>query len=250
MKNNPDDAERWYQHLLRVETFMKEVLTDFLSMFYPQTCICCGCALKRNEKYLCMACEVDLPFVPMSVMTSGRPIAERFYGRVEVEGATALLRYEKETISQHVLHYIKYKGGKSFGYRMGRMLGGRLRGTQFQEVDALVPVPLHPNKLKLRGYNQSEWIARGVGDALNIPVWTDVLVRTVENPTQTRKGAYERWENVKGIFQLTDESKIRGRRLLVIDDVMTTGSTVEACILPIETVDGVKVSVATLAVVG
>lgn len=250
MKNYPDDAERRHLCLCRVKTFIGELLTDFLSMFYPRTCICCGRALKRNEKDLCMICEVELPFVPASVMTSGQPIAERFYGRVEVEGATALFRYEKETVSQHVLHHIKYKGGRSLGYRMGRMLGGRLCGTQFQEVDALIPVPLHPNKLKLRGYNQSEWIAKGIGDALNIPVWTDVLERMVENPTQTHKSAYERWENVKDIFRLTDESKIIGKRLLVVDDVMTTGSTVEACVLPIEKVDGVKVSVATLAVVG
>lgn len=250
MKNYPDGAERRRLRLCRVKAFIGELLSDFLSMFYPRTCVCCGCALKRNEEDLCVACEVELPFVPMSIMTSGQPIAERFYGRVEVERATALLRYEKETISQHILHHIKYKGGMSLGYRMGRMLGGRLRDTQFQEIDALIPVPLHPNKQKLRGYIQSEWIAKGIGAALDIPVWTDVLERTVENDTQTRKGAYERWENVKDIFRLKDESKIIGKRLLVVDDVMTTGSTVEACILPIEKVDGVKVSVATLAVVG
>ncbi len=250
MKNYPDNAEKRQGRFKRVRTFVSGVLSDFLSMFYPRTCICCGKALSRNETDLCMACEMELPFVPETIMTSGRAIAERFDGRVEVEGATALLRYEKETVSQHILHHIKYKGGKALGYRMGRMLGARLRGTRFQKMDALIPVPLHPNKFKLRGYNQSEWIAKGIGEALGIPVWTDVLVRTVENSTQTRKGAYERWENVKGIFQLVDESKIRGKQLLVIDDVMTTGSTVEACILPIEKVEGVKVSVATLAVVG
>lgn len=224
-------------------------LLDFIHLFYPRLCIGCGKTLKYGETDLCVGCYSHLPLVPHKSMTDGSLVNERFYGRVDVQYSTALLRYEKEGVAQKILHHVKYHGGKELGYRMGKMLGGRLLNTPMASVDAIVPVPLHPNKFRKRGYNQSEWIAMGLSKKLNVPLWNDVLERVIENPTQTRKSAFERWENVKGIFKLVSPEKVAGKHLLIVDDVLTTGSTIEACALPMLTNGQTKVSLATLAVV-
>lgn len=231
-----------------VKNWLIERCDDLLNLFYPRLCIGCGEILNKHEQDLCLTCLMQLPVISESKLIENF-IEERFYGRVNIEEAISYLYYEKETMSQHVLHEIKYHGGKELGYRLGKMFGEHVRRAWFQQVDALVPVPLHPNKLKQRGYNQSEWIAKGMAEELNVPVWTDILERSVENPTQTKKNAIERWENVRGIFQLKCKRDIEGKHLVIVDDVMTTGSTIEACVLPLSTVKDIKISVATLAVV-
>jgi predicted amidophosphoribosyltransferase len=130
------------------------------------------------------------------------------------------------------------------------MLGAKLKQTRFATVDAVLPVPLHPNRLKSRGYNQSEWIAKGIAESLQKEVWTDVLRREVENVSQTKKDSFQRWKNVEGIFSLSDVRSLDGLHLLVVDDVLTTGATLEASILPLKSEKNVRVSVAVLAVVG
>ncbi|MCQ2210905.1 MAG: double zinc ribbon domain-containing protein [Paludibacteraceae bacterium] len=227
---------------------IKERCLDLLDLFYPRFCIGCGETLIRKETDLCLSCLMELPIITESYK-SDNFIEKRFYGRAKVESAASFLYYEKETMSQKILHEIKYQGNKELGRRLGKMFGSRLNGVVFNDVDALVPVPLHPHKLKLRGYNQSEWIAKGMAEAMNRPVWSDIIERTIENSTQTKKNAYERWENVKGIFQLTNKRNVENRHLLIVDDVLTTGSTLEACILPLKDIKNIKISVATLAAV-
>ena len=133
--------------------------------------------------------------------------------------------------------------------KFGRMFGKELKRGRFNSVDALVPVPLHPNKLKVRGYNQSEVICRGMAEVMKIPVMNNLMERVVENSTQTKKGAEERWENVQGIFQLKNEEQVKGMHLLLVDDVLTTGATLEAMAMPFKYLSEITISIAALAAV-
>lgn len=225
-----------------------EGFRSLLDLFYPRLCIGCGDALFRNEKDLCLACLLELPLMRDNDKFDNF-IEERFYGRLTIEHATSFLYYEKETVAQEILHEIKYHGNKELGRRLGAMLGAKMVRERFPQVDALVPVPLHPNKQKSRGYNQSEWIAKGLSEVLKVPVWTDVLERVVENTTQTKKDASQRWENVKGIFRLVNRRSVDGKHLLLVDDVLTTGATIEACAMPLLDVPNVRMSIASLAAV-
>ena len=146
------------------------------------------------------------------------------------------------------MHEIKYKGEKELGEHLGKIFGADLKRSWFDEIDAIIPVPLHSKRLKERGYNQSEWIAQGIARSMGKPLITDALIRESATQTQTKKGVYERWQNVNGIFKVINPTKIENKHILVIDDVITTGATIEACISGLISADGVKVSVATLAV--
>lgn len=239
---------------LRYASRFREVVQrgwlDFMQLFYPRLCIGCGESLNREEKDLCLTCMMELPLLPDQQMKGGGFMEERFHGRIELEGVTALLQYEKESVAQRILHDLKYHGNREIGRRLGGMLGAKLKQTSFATVDAVLPVPLHPNRLKSRGYNQSEWIAKGIAESLQKEVWTDVLRREVENVSQTKKDSFQRWKNVEGIFSLSDVRSLDGLHLLVVDDVLTTGATLEASILPLKSGKNVRVSVAVLAVVG
>ena len=199
-------------------------LNGFVELFYPRLCVGCGRKLFHDERFLCVECLSSLP----------------------------LMMYEKESAPQKMIHEIKDHGAKELAKSMGSMLGRELRNGRFASVDMIVPVPLHPKRLKWRGYNQSEWIAMGLSRELGVPVRTDLVERVVETSTQTTKNAEERWSNVKGIFSLKQTVQPRdleGRHLLIVDDVITTGSTLMACAAAFSHVDNVKISAASLAAV-
>ncbi|MFA6778529.1 MAG: phosphoribosyltransferase family protein [Paludibacteraceae bacterium] len=220
---------------------------DFINLLYPTLCIGCDNALFKGERFICLNCMSDLPRTNFHKI-EGNSVEQRFYGKIKVEHATSFLYFEKKSMTQKMMHEIKYKGGKEFGRHLGRLFGADLRNSEMNEVDAILPVPLHSKRLKDRGYNQSEWIAMGIAESMGKPIITDAVVREVATQTQTKKGVYERWQNVNGIFRVTDSQKIEGKHILVIDDVITTGSTIEACAAALLSITGVSVSVATLAV--
>jgi ComF family protein len=175
------------------------------------------------------------------------PVAQSFWGRAAVEYATAAYFFRKGNRVQKLVHQVKYKGQKEMGTVLGREMGKSLRDSSFIEVDLIAPVPLHPQKYRKRGYNQSEWIARGIAEMLEKPMDVQTLVRRIFTTTQTRKKRYDRWENVDSGFGLTNPDSFTGRHILLIDDVITTGATLEACIHAVLSAPGTKVSVATLA---
>jgi len=222
------------------------VLHDFIGLFYPNLCIGCEQNLQRNEKQLCLNCLMQLPLTNYH-QTKENVIEKRFYGRTEIQHASTFLYFEKEIITQKLLHGIKYKGRKELGEQMGALFGSQLANSRFNEIDAIIPVPLHPNRLKIRGYNQSEWIAKGMAKTMRKPLVNNVLKRIIENPTQTKKGVYERWENTAGIFDAENATSIQNKHLLLVDDVLTTGATLEACIIPLQKIQGVKISIAALS---
>ena len=221
---------------------------DFAALFYPDYCPACGAVLVRNERCICSHCALHLPRTGDSRL-SPNPTERLFWGRVPVAAAAALFKFKKGGGVQSLVHHLKYTERPDIGRYFGRMLGEELRQHPlFRQADALVPIPLHPKKRRLRGYNQSEEIAVGIALAMGKPVWPEVLVRQVATATQTKRSAFQRWENVRTVFAVPDPARIAGRHLLLVDDVITTGSTMEAAALKLLEAPGVTVSMAALAV--
>lgn len=224
-----------------------KLLDDFISLFYPNICTGCNNPLVGGEHQICLNCLADLPVTGFEKIIDN-PVAKIFWGRAEITYATAFCRFDKGGKLQHILHQLKYKGNKEVGQKLGAIYGFRLIQTSFyKEIDAIIPVPLHPKKERARGFNQSNEIGRGMAEAMGKPLITNNLIRDVHTESQTRKGRFERWENVSGIFEVRNETELAGKHLLLIDDVVTTGATLEACTQVLLKVKDVKVSIATLA---
>jgi ComF family protein len=164
-----------------------------------------------------------------------------------VEHAASYLYFQKKSIVQSIMHKLKYKGEKEVGIYMGKLYAWELKDTPYSEVDLIIPVPLHRRKYKERGYNQSEMLALGLGEVLNKPVDTKTLRRRIANPTQTRKHRYERWLNVNEVFEVKYPKNIKDKHVLLVDDVVTTGATLESCANVLLECEGVRVSIVTLA---
>ena len=227
-------------------TVVAEIFEGFAGLFLPNVCACCSTALTREEKYVCRHCIHELPATRF-YKNPDNPVAQIFWGRAKVENATAGYFFRKGNKIQQLVHEVKYSGRKEMGMALGREMGKPLRDSSFNEIDLVAPVPLHPQKLRKRGYNQSEWIARGIAEAMNKPVDTQSLARRFFTETQTRKKRFDRWENVDTVFGLVHPETFAGRHVLLIDDVITTGATLEACIHAVLSATDAKVSVAALA---
>ena len=223
-----------------------EILEGFAGLFWPNVCACCFTGLKHGEDYICSHCMYELPLTNFH-REHDNPVAQVFWGRAAVEHATAGYYFRKGNKVQKLVHQVKYRGQKEMGTVLGREMGKSLRDSIFNEVDLIAPVPLHPQKLRKRGYNQSEWIARGVAEMLDKPMDVQTVERRIFTATQTRKKRFDRWENVDSGFVLTAPDNFTGKHVLLIDDVLTTGATLEACIHAVLSAPGAKVSVATLA---
>jgi len=223
-------------------------LADFFSLLYPNICLICGESLMRNELHICFGCLQKIPKTNYHQFADN-PIEKRFWGKVPIYRGTAFFFFQKGSPFQKLLHNLKYKGNKEVGHFLGKYAGvDLLDSPDFKSVDILIPVPLHPNKFKTRGFNQSEWIGKGLSEILGIPQDITSLIRIRENATQTKKSVYERYENTEGIFELTNKISLVGKHVLLIDDVLTTGSTLEACVRELTKIEGVKVSLFTLAI--
>lgn len=223
-------------------------LVPVLHLFFPRCCVVCGGPLVEGEEAICTRCNTDMPRTNYHAVRDN--LVERmFWGKIPLERATSYFFYRKGSDFRKIVHQLKYGGQKELGATMGRFMAAELLPSGFFEgVDTLIPVPLHSRKRKMRGYNQSEWIARGVSQVTGLPVDATSVVREKHTDTQTRKSAYERWENVEGIFRLLHPEEFIGKHVLIIDDVLTTGATTVACADAFGAVEGVKISVLTLAV--
>lgn len=221
-------------------------INDFLSLIYPRHCEACTSQLFRHETFICNACRINLPKSNYH-LKADHELLRVFAGRVPLELVTSFYTYEKRARVQNLLHAIKYKGQKELGEFLGRLYAQDLgKAGTFENVDLLLPIPLHEKKLRKRGYNQSEWFARGLAGELGKPVNTRVLTRVKETGTQTRKKKYQRWENVEGIFSVTEPETLYEKHVLLVDDVITTGATIEAACIPLRGA-GAKISVTSIA---
>lgn len=226
------------------------IINSIIGLFYPSVCAACGTPLFQFEKLVCTRCRHLLPKTGYQ-HNEDNPLARIFYGRVRLKAVTACYFFSKEGKVQHLIHELKYKGNGEAGVFLGQELGKSINDAPlFQGIDYLIPVPLHPKKEKKRGYNQSMMIAKGISEVSGIPIGEDFLVRSVNTATQTHKSKEERWQNVKDIFEIRHSELLVGKYVLLIDDVLTTGATLEACALKLATVPGITISCATAACAG
>lgn len=224
-----------------------KVLRDVGDMLFPRLCVACQMPLLRHEQIVCLNCRITLPRTDFGAYPDN-PVAKKFWGKVPVEGAVAMLHFHKGSKVQSLMHALKYRDRKDVGVLLGTMLGQYMRMHHIcARVDCVSTVPLHADKLALRGYNQSDLIAEGVSAVLQVPMALDLLMRTQFTGTQTKKSRLERWDNVKDVFAVKDPTAMPGRHILLIDDVITTGSTLEACAQTLLAIPEIKVSIAAVA---
>jgi len=222
-------------------------INDFISLVYPRICTCCGNSLWKGEEVICTLCEYHLPKTWYH-LEHDNPVSRIFWGRVRVESATSYLHFNKGNMVQHLIHHLKYKERKDVGIWLGSHYGAFLKSSPlFRSAEAIIPVPLHRKKQLTRGFNQSEQFGIGLAYSMKIPLEGQLLYRTRISETQTRKSRYKRWENVSGIFEVRNPGKLVGRHLLLVDDVITTGATLEACVQALSSIPDVRISVATIA---
>ncbi|KAA6322082.1 hypothetical protein EZS27_028342 [termite gut metagenome] len=223
-------------------------LHSLFHLFFPPCCVVCDGLLVDTEKYLCAKCNIDMPRTNFHQRRE-HFTEQLFREQIPLVRATSFFYYQKGSRFNEILYQLKYKNNPELGEVMGRYMAGELLSSGFFEgIDMLVPIPLHPQKLKRRGYNQSERIAQGISRVTGIPVITSHSERIKNTDTQTRKSAFERWENVEGIFSLQDPLFFSGKHILIIDDVLTTGATIMAYASAFRDIENVRISVFTMAV--
>lgn len=212
----------------------------------PRNCACCHAGLKQREQYICVLCLKELPHTHYHTYPQN-PLYQRLYNLTGVQLATAMLYFKKDTIVQELLHSIKYNDREETGYWLGTWYGKQLREHNLV-FDVLIPVPMHPVKQAERGYNQSEVFALGMASVLQIPVLTNVLIKNKVTQTQTKKTKEERYINLLDGFALQNITEIEHKHVLLIDDVITTGATIEACCKMLNQLNTVQISIAAIAV--
>ncbi|MCM1311797.1 MAG: ComF family protein [Bacteroides sp.] len=225
------------------------IFHNILDFIFPRQCHMCGCRLSVTEKHLCIPCLRMLPRTNYHLFKHS-PAEMEFWGQMPVERATAFIHYDGMR-TRHIIHHIKYHHAPEIGLYLSEVFAEEIKESGFfNNIDCIVPVPLSWQRQWVRGYNQSEWIAKGISNRTGIPVLKNIVRRVVNNPTQTNLTHNERWENVQNIFRLANPSKIHGKHILLVDDVMTTGATIKACAKELVKASDIRISVATLCIAG
>jgi ComF family protein len=224
-----------------------QILFPLTHLFYPQICRGCGVELHSVKETLCIVCSGNLPYTHFAGVKDN-PIEKTFWGRIEIEAAMGLLYFTPGSITQRLMHQLKYKGCQQLGVYLGQLIGYELMSSsRFNSIDAILPLPLFAAKEKIRGYNQATVIAEGISNITKIPVFTDWIARTQFTETQTKKTREERWQNVEGLFKVIKPEALKNKSVLLVDDVLTTGATLEACSIAIKNIPETTVFIATLA---
>lgn len=225
---------------------LKEIKDSLLHLVFPHVCEGCGSDVLETHNELCLKCLSSLPETNFHLHPNN-PIEKMLWGRLPLAHGTAQYYFTTESLMQHLIHQLKYKGNKQLGVYLGKLMGHALAASNcFSYVDALIPLPLFPAKERKRGYNQATVLCEGIAAILQKPVWKDVVRRVSYTDSQTRKNRVERWQNMEGRFELAHPHLIEGKHVLLVDDVITTGATLEACGREILQASNVQLSIATL----
>jgi ComF family protein len=226
---------------------LRGYLSDFVSLLFPELCPACQASLVANEYIICSDCRYNLPYTNFHLQADNI-VAQQFYGKLKVEAAYALYYFTKGGKVQNLMHHFKYKGMQKIGNLLGNIAGTQLaKNPIFNTVDLIIPVPLHKKRLRERGYNQSTRFAEGLAEKLNAVVEDDNLQRMIATATQTHKSRFARFENMQDVFMIKYPEKLIDKHVLLVDDIVTTGSTLEACGIELLKIPGLTLSIATIA---
>lgn len=222
---------------------------SIIDLFFPKLCYACYVHLQDSECYVCTSCRHNLP-VTNYHLNANQAVAKVFYGRAKVEQATALLRFEKKSIVQQLIHNLKYRGYEEIGVFLGQWLGNELKELPtYQEIDIVIPVPLHKKKYKKRGYNQVAKFGQEIAKALQADYNDTSLIKITNTTSQVTKKRFARWQSNYELFTLENAASIENKHILIVDDIITTGATLESCIQVLNKAKNVKISIATMAIV-
>jgi ComF family protein len=226
---------------------LSRYLNDLTHLFFPHNCEGCGSDVMYTGHFLCSRCIHRLPETGF-LAAAGNPVEKTFYGRIPVIQAGAAFYFTKRSLLQHVMMQLKYHDNREAGYFLGRMLGNALlQSGRFGEVDIMVPLPLNPKKEFIRGYNQAVLICEGIREIWNRPVAANAVIRGRFTETQTLQNRIGRWQNMEGVFEVAETTLLHNRHVLLVDDVITTGATLEACGSAILEIPGTRLSIASVA---
>lgn len=222
-------------------------IRSLVELFYPRLCLACQKNLVSEKFSICIHCDYKLTPTDYH-QTNPNPVLDRFWGRVELEHATTAYSFTKGGLLQHLIHQLKYEHKPQIGIELGKKYGNEIAKTPpYNTIDWIIPVPLHPKKKHLRGYNQAAMIAKGLAFSMKKQWSSDYLIRKDNTETQTKKSRLDRFSNVEQAFTVTNTKELEGKHLLLVDDVITTGATLEACAQTLLQVEGVKISVLAVA---
>ncbi|QYA24634.1 ComF family protein [Gramella sp. MT6] len=221
---------------------------DFVNLLYPTVCHICEAELLKNEQILCTSCLHDLP-VTRYHLDNENPVKKVFYGRVKIEKATSLLHFRKKSGVQHLIHDLKYRGHREIGTYLGKWMGEELSQIPaYLDIDMVIPVPLHKSRLKERGYNQVENFGKEIARSLQAEYRDDILLKISSTQTQTFKDRFSRWGKLEETLVIQNTDGAAQKHILIVDDLVTTGSTLEACAHKLFEIPNIKLSVATMAI--
>ena len=229
--------------------FVHAILADFADLIFPALCLGCTNSLGANEQILCAKCRISLPETNQHKEPYDANLLNKFAGKVPVRFLASFVYFTKGGIVQKLVHSIKYKNRKEVAKEVATWYGYQLRSesSQLEDIDIIIGVPLHKSRFQQRGYNQADSIAEGLSESLNVPMRTDILVRKRFKESQTRKNRLERWKNVETVFGVQNDIEVRNKHVVIVDDVLTTGATIEACAVELLRAGCKSVSVLTLA---
>ena len=225
------------------------MLKSLINLFFPKVCFACLKILNDNEDIICISCRHNLPLTNFH-FNNDHTVSKIFYGRAQLENGTALFRFEKKGIVQQLIHGLKYKGYEQISPFLGDWLGGELTTLDnYKDIDMVIPVPLHKKKLKIRGFNQVAGFGKQIAESLGAEYRDDILLKVTNTTSQTTKSRFTRWNKTDELFTIQNTFAIENKHILLVDDIITTGATLEACIAVLNQAKKVKISVACMAIV-
>lgn len=216
-----------------------------LHLIFPRLCIMCNHDSPIGDQQFCVDCLLNMPYTNHFKRKENHA-TRKFWGRFDIEHAASLINFYSYSDVRWMIHRLKYEGRKDIAITLGQMTGKRiLKSPLYNDIDVIIPIPLHKDKLRKRGFNQAAYFGKAIGEIIKVPVRENVIIKHLYTKSQTKMSRIERIQNVMNSFTLLDKNGIRGRHILIVDDVLTTGATIEACARKLMESDGIKISIAT-----